>query len=396
MSPQFSIVIPTRNRPSLVKGAIRSILSQTFSDFEVLVLENSDTNSLSANEFSSDPRIKIIPSKSVLSMPDNWERGLDASKGDFIAYISDKDRLVATALEKVFEVMKTFDSSVFNYRKSWFDSENGSLSVYRCSNQASRQMTKPVLDAWFDTVEHYHNAPMIYSSFVRRSVVQRLKSLTGRFFVGNAPDVCSGVLLSANEDSYVLVDRVLSVAYSGDWSNGKAVLDHGDKHKVSKGFLREFGKDPIREIGLPPTISTAVAEVLYRCKATFPSLLSGYKINWRRCISNAIDEIQARKVPDRDKEEDIGFLQNHPYMKNPFSRARVHVDRWASNKFDTQKKSLSFMERAGRSLVRRCLHDRSHCGCWDNTVYLPCVHLHSFDEAMRYIERKDSSVTIDG
>ena len=38
--PLFSIVIPTYNRSDLVQGAVRSVLGQTFDDFEVVVSDN--------------------------------------------------------------------------------------------------------------------------------------------------------------------------------------------------------------------------------------------------------------------------------------------------------------------------------------------------------------------
>ena len=39
-APLFSIVIPTYNRSELVQGAVRSVLGQTFDDFEVVVSDN--------------------------------------------------------------------------------------------------------------------------------------------------------------------------------------------------------------------------------------------------------------------------------------------------------------------------------------------------------------------
>ncbi len=384
--PRFSIVIPTRNRPELAIQAIRSVLLQTYVDFEVLVLENSDNNCLSLTEFRDDPRVRIMPSTSVLSMPDNWERGLSVARGEFIAYISDKDRFVCTALEIVADAIDEETGCIFNYRKAWFESDSAILAVQRCTNGRLVIPTSDVLLAWFDTVTHRHNAPMIYCSFVRNSLVQELRSINGRFFFGNAPDVCSGILLTAMRESYVLIDRVLSIANSGNWSNGIAVRDHGDRHAVSGAFLREFGEDPIRRLGLPPTVSTAAAEVLHSCQAAFPSLLSGYSINWRRCISNAIDEIQERNVADNLKIADLAFLLRHPYMKNRFSRLSVSVDRWCRGKCDRASRKISRVERALRKIARRMLPRRDYQGPWDDRCWGPPVKLSTIDEAVRYVE----------
>src|SRR6187200_310428 len=57
--PLFSIVIPTYNRSELVQGAVRSILDQTFDDYEVVVSDNcsqDDTQAVIAG--FQDPRVR--------------------------------------------------------------------------------------------------------------------------------------------------------------------------------------------------------------------------------------------------------------------------------------------------------------------------------------------------
>ena len=99
-SPFFSIVLPTRNRPLLAQQSIDRILQQSFADYEVLVMENSDV-AIRAQFNFSDPRIQVLPSAVPLPMPDNWERALDYAKGDYLMVISDKDMLLPWALEQI-------------------------------------------------------------------------------------------------------------------------------------------------------------------------------------------------------------------------------------------------------------------------------------------------------
>jgi glycosyltransferase involved in cell wall biosynthesis len=393
--PKFSIVIPTRNRPQLCEAAVRSILQQSYANFEILVLENSDSEFLSQNGFQHDPRVRLLPSGSVLSMPNNWERALEFVRGEFVAFVSDKDRFISTALSTAAKAIADYPFSVFNYRKAWYESTTETLDLQKCSNSLSVHQTSGPLNTWFDAVIHMHNAPMIYSSFVRTDLVRRVQNIHGRFFWGTSPDVGSGILLTAMEQSYVLIDSVLSVAHSGDWSNGNAFRNYGDRHESTRAFMREYGGNPIRDLGLPPTISTGVAEVLYRIKAAFPELFAAYHINWRRCISNAMDEIQARKVPDSDKKEDIAFLLNHPYMKNRFTRLLVYADRWARGKYDGQNTRPLFPERVARRFIRKLLPHRTHRGCWDDTCYLPSVQLPTIDDAVRYLESNNPLIAAD-
>jgi len=77
MRPLFSIVIPTRDRPNLLKDAIQSALNQEFDDYEIIVSDNS-TNSETqklVSEFESK-KIKYFRTPRLLDMPKSWEFAL--------------------------------------------------------------------------------------------------------------------------------------------------------------------------------------------------------------------------------------------------------------------------------------------------------------------------------
>ncbi len=384
-APYFSIVVPTRNRPALARACIRKLLDQTSRDFEVLVMENSDQNCLTLDEFDRDERIRLLPSSSVLNMPDNWERALDYARGAFITYISDKDLLVPTALEEVRDVADRGDVQIVNYRKSLFASETGTLSVHRNTGKTLRVDAKPLLAAWFDALLHYHNAPMIYNSMVRRSLLAELRARTGRFFLGCSPDISSGLLFMATRDEYTLLDRVLAVAHSGSWSNGAAVRHFGNRHPVSNGFLQEFGRDPLSELGLPTTISSALVEVLHSCVAVHPELFRGYRINWQRYVANTIDEVRTRASTAAAKRSDLEMLQG----SNRFISTRTYrlgaLERWAYVGSTHLPRVVRFAQKPGRRLVRGLLRRERHEGPWDDNCYLPSVRVTSIERAFEMV-----------
>ncbi len=72
--PFFSIVIPTYNRSNLFPLAVRSILRQTFEDFEVIVSDNWSTDDTPevARQFT-DPRVKYVRTPRHLVIADSWE-----------------------------------------------------------------------------------------------------------------------------------------------------------------------------------------------------------------------------------------------------------------------------------------------------------------------------------
>jgi len=60
-TPAVSVVIPTYNRAHLVGRAIRSVLNQTYQDFEIIVVDDGSTdNTEEVVKSFNDPRIRYI------------------------------------------------------------------------------------------------------------------------------------------------------------------------------------------------------------------------------------------------------------------------------------------------------------------------------------------------
>lgn len=92
-SPAVSVVMPTWNRASLIGAAIRSVQAQTFTDWELLVVDDGSTDDTKriAETFVADRRIKYITQAHLGQAPAR-NRALDAAKGALIAYL-DSDNL---------------------------------------------------------------------------------------------------------------------------------------------------------------------------------------------------------------------------------------------------------------------------------------------------------------
>src|SRR5680860_694603 len=90
--PFFTIAIPTKNRPDQLRNAIKSVVTQTFADLELVVCNNSDQGNAALTEAVvrefDDSRIRHIRTSGQLSMPDNWERSIADAHGCLL-YTSD-------------------------------------------------------------------------------------------------------------------------------------------------------------------------------------------------------------------------------------------------------------------------------------------------------------------
>jgi len=91
LSPIFSIVIPTFNSEATLHKCITSIITQTFSDYEVLIIDGVSTdNTLSILNSFSEPRIKIL-SELDNGIYDAMNKGIKLAKGRWIYFLGSDD-----------------------------------------------------------------------------------------------------------------------------------------------------------------------------------------------------------------------------------------------------------------------------------------------------------------
>jgi len=86
--PVFSVVVPTYNRAEKVCRAIKSVLNQSFSDFEILVMDDGSTdNTCEVVKELADPRITYEWAKNFGGPAAPRNRGINLAKGKYIAFL---------------------------------------------------------------------------------------------------------------------------------------------------------------------------------------------------------------------------------------------------------------------------------------------------------------------
>lgn len=93
-APRVSVVIPTHNRATAVVYAIESVLAQTFTDLEVIVVDDGSTDgtaALLAERYGGDSRVRVLErEQGGVSAARNL--GLDQATGSLIAFLDSDDR----------------------------------------------------------------------------------------------------------------------------------------------------------------------------------------------------------------------------------------------------------------------------------------------------------------
>jgi glycosyltransferase involved in cell wall biosynthesis len=93
MEPKLvSVIIPTYNRAEYLKQAIESVLAQTYTHFELLILDNcSPDHTPDVVARFSDPRIKYLRHACNIRGAANWSYGIYWAKGEYLCVLGDDD-----------------------------------------------------------------------------------------------------------------------------------------------------------------------------------------------------------------------------------------------------------------------------------------------------------------
>jgi glycosyltransferase involved in cell wall biosynthesis len=93
MNPFVSICIPTYKRISYLKRLLESIVIQTCKDYEVIITDDSDNDSVKdlLKEYESRLPIRYYKNEHALGTPANWNRAISKAKGSWIKLMHDDD-----------------------------------------------------------------------------------------------------------------------------------------------------------------------------------------------------------------------------------------------------------------------------------------------------------------
>ncbi|MBI4347869.1 MAG: glycosyltransferase family 2 protein [Elusimicrobia bacterium] len=100
MAPVFSVVIPTYNRAAPVAAAVRSVLAQTETSFECLVVDDAstdDTRRVLAG--FADPRVRVFHNETNRRVAACRNRAIREARGEWIAFLDSDDLYLKGRLE---------------------------------------------------------------------------------------------------------------------------------------------------------------------------------------------------------------------------------------------------------------------------------------------------------
>lgn len=133
---QLTIIIPTHNRPEKLSDAIRSALSQTIEDLEVIIVDDGSTPPAAIE--NHDPRVSLHRHEVSKGVSAARNKGLAIAKSPYVAFLDDDDTLQPDYAVKMLEFMRSHSNEI--------DFAWPILNVLNtCNGKRSQAQTQPCL-----------------------------------------------------------------------------------------------------------------------------------------------------------------------------------------------------------------------------------------------------------
>lgn len=114
-----SVIIPTYGMPYFLEKSIRSVLSQTLSNIEVIVVDDNDSNTEERRrtenllkQFMLDDRVYYLKHSQNLNGAAARNTGIKQAKGTYIAFLDSDDEYLPTRLMECLKVMEVANSQI--------------------------------------------------------------------------------------------------------------------------------------------------------------------------------------------------------------------------------------------------------------------------------------------
>lgn len=149
-APRFSIVIPTRNRRTLLAEAIASISAQTLGDWELIVVDDcSEDDTASYVSGLDDRRIRLVRLDRHAERSAARNTGLDLARGELILFLDDDDLLIDSGLQTHSDAFTRHPSAIAAVGSvEQFDERGASSSSRLVRRRQLRDVWPDVLLGW--------------------------------------------------------------------------------------------------------------------------------------------------------------------------------------------------------------------------------------------------------
>lgn len=172
--PFFSIIIPAYNASVFLPSTLDSILAQSYSNFELLLIDDGSTDNtadICTHYTFLDKRISLI-SKQNEGVSVARNRGLEIAKGEYVIFVDSDDILYLEALSILYNSLKKLKVDYLRYEYQTIDT-NGNPLYPNYEAKARRKISSQTLDAADCITRIIRNEYFLWSGVFRKEIIDQ-------------------------------------------------------------------------------------------------------------------------------------------------------------------------------------------------------------------------------
>jgi glycosyltransferase involved in cell wall biosynthesis len=123
--PKVSVIIPTYNRAHLLPECLESVLTQSFSDFEIIIIDDGSTDN--TKEVVSKYPVRYVYQKNQGAHAAR-NKAIGMAKGEYIAFIDSDDMLLKDSIKMGVEILDEYPEAGFSYGQGYIIDEKGNIN----------------------------------------------------------------------------------------------------------------------------------------------------------------------------------------------------------------------------------------------------------------------------
>ena len=216
MPPTFSIVIPTKNRPALLKEAMTSVILQNFNNFELVISDDSDDDKARVVvEGFEDKRIRYLKPKPGMNMPTHFEWATRQSEGEYTMLFPDRSIMMQGALRKLDKIIRDNPAMGVVYFPWFIFDETRSVLCGQYSKSKGKERlveSTDVLREFVNNPENFYSMPRNLNTLYSRKVADDLRDKFGSLFMELNPDFTFAFLVLSQFNELLYVDQPLFIS----------------------------------------------------------------------------------------------------------------------------------------------------------------------------------------
>lgn len=137
----ISIVTASYNYEQYIGETIQSVLNQTYTDWELIIIDDcSSDNSLKVIKSFDDDRIKLFVNKKNMGLKYTVKRGIELAQGDWVVFLESDDLITPDYLEKKYQIAQKYPDNVLIFNDCEFFGDENRVLDFNTALKKTREL----------------------------------------------------------------------------------------------------------------------------------------------------------------------------------------------------------------------------------------------------------------